>query len=159
MLYFGMGLLPMLLSARAIAISINYRRFPRLRELFSSELDVPEKDQKWLKVAKCAFVCWALLFFSAWLLNVHEETDGAEGDGVRGVILITVFHIVMLGRTLRSILFNIEHYDPEKKIIETNAHYWQVSSIFPGFKDPIRTVISLTTIVSVFMWLIVIFYF
>lgn len=148
-------MLPMLFSARAIAISINHKRLPTLRELFSSKLDVSEKDQKWLRVAKRIFVGFALLFLIAWLLGVHEETDLAEGDGVRGIILITVFHTVMLGQTLRSVLFNIEHYDPEKEISENNSQFWRVSSFFPGFKDPIRLAISLTTIVSASMLIFV----
>lgn len=159
MFYLGMGMLPMLFSARAIAISINHKRLPTLRELFSSKLDVSEKDQKWLRVAKRIFVGCALLFLVAWLLGVHEETDLAEGDGVRGIILITVFHTVMLGQTLRSVLFNIEHYDPDKKISENNSQFWRVASIFPGFKDPIRLVISLTTIVSASMLIFVFLYF
>lgn len=159
MFYLGMGMLPMLLSARAIAISINHKRLPTLRELFSSELDISEKEQKWLRIAKRIFVGWVLLFLVAWLLGVHEETDMAEGEGVRGIILITVFHTVMLGQTLRSVLFNIEHYDSEKEISENNSQFWRVASIFPGFKDPIRLVISLTATVSASMLIFVFLYF
>lgn len=155
--YLGMGMLPMLLSSRAVAISINHKRLPKLRELFSSELDVSEKDRKWLRVAKRIFICWALFFFIAWLLDVPASESIEET--IKIAVGFTAFLFNQLGFVLNSILFNIEHYDPDKDVVKTNYQYWRVSSFFPGFKDPVRAVVSLTTIVSVFMWAVVIFYF
>lgn len=155
LIYLGLSPLSIVLSARTIAISRSHRRLPRFSELVSPDLDIAKESRKWLKIANRILVCWALIFLAAWLMDVSAVKSSAEG--IRGIVLLTAFHVALLGHTLRSALFNIEFHENEENATQENAQYWKSTSVFPGFKDPIRSAISVATIALTVILLVAIF--
>lgn len=60
--YIALSPLIILFSARAVAVSREYKRMPFLIEIVRAPAGVNEKDTKWLHAAQCFFI-GGLVFF------------------------------------------------------------------------------------------------
>jgi len=147
-LYSTISVLLIIPLIRAVVISRDYGRYPRIIELLLGGYYSTDTSRRSVRIV--IRFALALAVFLLWGWHAGSLEMDIQRGGMKIFWGMTAYNLGSISYVLRSVYFNVFLRTASMSAKQENSAFFKEIGFIPGFGDTARTLITLVTLMAMF---------